>query len=185
MAVYELRNSTSQKKAYLVWELILCEKREVLNIQGGQYYVLLPPQEEMLLTFLVTYLMNRVLLARCWICLSWCFNWGTSLLIRIQYFLHILCCFNLASSSFNKFITYIFCNLFFLGQWWHWNHEYIAQWDKNDHKVISSRRKHKTNPVFKVYPSGAHNPPLDIGANFYPALGPYSSKDPQIITRYG
>ena len=47
LVVYELRMSTSRKKAYLVGGLILCEKREVLNLQGGQYYVLLPPQEEM------------------------------------------------------------------------------------------------------------------------------------------
>ena len=46
MSVYELKMSTSRKKAYLVWGLILCGKREVLNLQGGQYYVLLPPQDE-------------------------------------------------------------------------------------------------------------------------------------------
>jgi len=46
------------------------------------------------------------------------------------------------------------------GKWVHWNHEYIPPWDKNDHHV---------------YPTGAHHPPLDIGANFYPELGPYSS----------
>ena len=44
------------------------------------------------------------------------------------------------------------------GRWWHWNHEYIPPWDKNDHHV---------------YPTGAHNPPLDIGANFYPSIGAY------------
>jgi len=55
------------------------------------------------------------------------------------------------------------------GQWWHWNHEYIPPWDKNDHKV---------------YPTGAHVPPKDVGANFYPELGPYSSKDPDIIDKH-
>ena len=44
------------------------------------------------------------------------------------------------------------------GKWWHWDHEYIPPWDKNDHKV---------------YPTGHHRPPLDIGANFYPSLGAY------------
>ena len=37
----------------------------------------------------------------------------------------------------------------FDGQWWHWNHEYIPPWDKNDHKI---------------YPTGAHVPPKDVGA---------------------
>jgi len=55
------------------------------------------------------------------------------------------------------------------GQWWHWNHEYIPPWDKNDHKI---------------YPTGAHVPPKDVGANFYPELGPYSSKDPKILDKH-
>jgi len=55
------------------------------------------------------------------------------------------------------------------GSWWHWNHAYIPPWDKNDHNI---------------YPSGAHKPPLDIGANFYPELGPYSSRDPDIIDNH-
>lgn len=55
------------------------------------------------------------------------------------------------------------------GQWWHWNHEYIPPWDKHDHHV---------------YPTGAHVPPQDVGANFYPELGPYSSKDTNIIEQH-
>lgn len=55
------------------------------------------------------------------------------------------------------------------GKWVHWNHEYIPPWDKNDHHV---------------YPTGAHHPPLDIGANFYPELGPYSSRDPAVIAAH-
>jgi len=51
-------------------------------------------------------------------------------------------------------------------KWVHWNHQYIPPWDKNDHNV---------------YPTGAHVPPSDIGANFYPELGPYSSRDPSVI----
>jgi len=57
----------------------------------------------------------------------------------------------------------------FDGQWWHWNHEYIPPWDKNDHKK---------------YPTGAHVPPKDVGANFYPELGPYSSKDPKVLDKH-
>jgi len=57
----------------------------------------------------------------------------------------------------------------FDGQWWHWNHEYIPPWDKNDHHV---------------YPTGDHVPPKDVGANFFPELGPYSSKDPNIIDQH-
>ena len=55
------------------------------------------------------------------------------------------------------------------GQWWHWNHEYIPPWDKNDHNV---------------YPHGAHQPPDDVGANFYPQLGPYSSRDPGVVSAH-
>jgi len=55
------------------------------------------------------------------------------------------------------------------GQWWHWNHQYIPQWDKTD--------KH-------TYPTGIHVPPYDIGSNFYPELGPYSSKDTDVIRKH-
>ena len=55
------------------------------------------------------------------------------------------------------------------GQWWHWNHKYIPPWDKHDH--------HK-------YPQGAHQPPQDIGSNFYPKLGPYSSLDPAVLSTH-
>ena len=55
------------------------------------------------------------------------------------------------------------------GAWWHWNHAYIPPWDKNDHNI---------------YPTGAHKPPLDIGANFYPELGPYSSRDRDVINKH-
>lgn len=54
----------------------------------------------------------------------------------------------------------------FDGAWAHWNHKYLPNWNKND---------------LKKYPVGAHNPPEDIGSNFYPQLGCYSSNDPQII----
>jgi glycoprotein endo-alpha-1,2-mannosidase len=48
------------------------------------------------------------------------------------------------------------------GSWLHWNHDYIPPWDKNDNKV---------------YPTGQHNPDVeDVGANFFPELGPYRSR---------
>ena len=51
-------------------------------------------------------------------------------------------------------------------RWLHWNHEYLAHWDKKE----AAR-----------WPTGRHQPPDDIGSSFYPALGPYSSKDPDVI----
>ena len=51
------------------------------------------------------------------------------------------------------------------GVWEHWNHEYLPNWKKNDKRV---------------FPTGKHDPPADIGANFYPSLGCYSSVDPQV-----
>ncbi|XP_046636026.1 glycoprotein endo-alpha-1,2-mannosidase-like isoform X2 [Daphnia pulicaria] len=51
----------------------------------------------------------------------------------------------------------------------HWNHEYIPNWDKQD-----------TN----IYPVGKHSPPDDIGANFYPLLGCYSSKNPATVAQH-
>ncbi len=52
------------------------------------------------------------------------------------------------------------------GKYIHWDHMQLPHWD------------------FKVaqgYPQGRHIPPDDIGSNFYPSLGPYSSRDPSII----
>lgn len=54
----------------------------------------------------------------------------------------------------------------FDGRYLHWNHELLQHWDA---KIASN------------YPTGKHNPPDDIGANFYPQLGPYSSKDPSVL----
>lgn len=51
----------------------------------------------------------------------------------------------------------------------HWNHEYLPNWDKQDPHV---------------YPTGRHNPPNDIGANFYPLLGCYSSKDSKTVDQH-
>ncbi|XP_058808109.1 glycoprotein endo-alpha-1,2-mannosidase-like protein isoform X2 [Phymastichus coffea] len=52
------------------------------------------------------------------------------------------------------------------GAWQHWNHAILPSWKKNDKRV---------------FPEGAHSPPADIGANYYPNLGCYSSRDPQVI----
>ncbi|KAI1722525.1 glycosyl hydrolase family 99 domain-containing protein [Ditylenchus destructor] len=55
------------------------------------------------------------------------------------------------------------------GKYAHWNHEYLKPWDHGD--------KHK-------YPEGRHQPPSDIASNYYPALGPYSSRDPAAIDKH-
>jgi len=43
---------------------------------------------------------------------------------------------------------------------------------------------HWDEKISRNYPTGRHTPPDDIGANFYPELGAYSSKDPQVIDRH-
>ena len=51
----------------------------------------------------------------------------------------------------------------------HWNHPFLPHWDKKE---------------AAKWPSGIHQPPDDIGANFYPKLGPYSSKDPLVLQQH-
>lgn len=48
----------------------------------------------------------------------------------------------------------------------HWNHPLLPHWNP---KIVPE------------YATGTHTPPDDIGASFYPALGPYSSRDPSVI----
>lgn len=55
------------------------------------------------------------------------------------------------------------------GNWSHWNHLFLTNWKKEDKKV---------------YPSGRHMPPDDIGSNFYPLMGCYSSRDPVVIDEH-
>ena len=55
------------------------------------------------------------------------------------------------------------------GRYMHWNHRYLPHWKLE---------------VTKRYPTGRHVPPDDIGANFYPELGCYSSKDPLVIEQH-
>ncbi|XP_062583594.1 glycoprotein endo-alpha-1,2-mannosidase-like [Saccostrea cucullata] len=52
------------------------------------------------------------------------------------------------------------------GKYYHWNHPYLPHWEK----VEAAK-----------WPSGTHVPPDDIGANYYPELGPYSSSDPVVV----
>lgn len=57
----------------------------------------------------------------------------------------------------------------FNGEYIHWNHPMIPHW--------------KEKEALK-WPQGQHEPPGDIGSNFYPELGPYSSNDPETITKH-
>uniref|UniRef100_UPI00358E82E1 glycoprotein endo-alpha-1,2-mannosidase-like protein n=1 Tax=Myxine glutinosa TaxID=7769 RepID=UPI00358E82E1 len=52
------------------------------------------------------------------------------------------------------------------GQYLHWNHPLIRHWDP---KVAAG------------YPDSTHGPPEDLASSFYPELGPYSSRDPQVL----
>ncbi|XP_051920465.1 glycoprotein endo-alpha-1,2-mannosidase-like protein [Hippocampus zosterae] len=52
------------------------------------------------------------------------------------------------------------------GKYVHWDHVLVPHWDP---KVASG------------YPRGRHVPPEDIGSSFYPELGPYSSRDPDVL----
>lgn len=55
------------------------------------------------------------------------------------------------------------------GKYIHWNHKSLPYW-----------KKQKADK----WPDGVHVPPDDIGANFYPALGPYSSADPETVSTH-
>uniref|UniRef100_A0A1B6DUQ7 Mannosidase endo-alpha n=1 Tax=Clastoptera arizonana TaxID=38151 RepID=A0A1B6DUQ7_9HEMI len=53
------------------------------------------------------------------------------------------------------------------GNWSHWDHEYLPSWRNENIKHLS-----------------LHQPPHDIGSNYYPLLGCYSSKNASIITTH-
>ncbi|XP_058690782.1 glycoprotein endo-alpha-1,2-mannosidase isoform X3 [Poecile atricapillus] len=74
----------------------------------------------------------------------------------------------LSSPNYNFHIFYYtwYGNPQFDGKYIHWNHPLLPHWDP---KIANN------------YPKGRHNPPEDIGANFYPELGSYSSKDTTVI----
>ncbi|XP_068195355.1 glycoprotein endo-alpha-1,2-mannosidase [Antennarius striatus] len=68
--------------------------------------------------------------------------------------------------NFHAFYYQWYGNPKFDGKYIHWNHEQLPHWDVK---------------VAQEYPQGKHNPPEDIGSNFYPFLGAYSSRDPVVI----
>ncbi|KAM9317284.1 glycoprotein endo-alpha-1,2-mannosidase [Gastrophryne carolinensis] len=70
----------------------------------------------------------------------------------------------LLTPNYNLHVFYYtwYGNPQFDGKYIHWNHAQLKHWDA---KVASN------------YPTEKHNPPEDIGSNFYPELGPYSSRD--------
>lgn len=55
------------------------------------------------------------------------------------------------------------------GKYLHWNHPFLPHWNK-----IEAMK----------WPQGQHEPPDDVGANFYPLLGPYSSKDKEVVDKH-
>uniref|UniRef100_H3ARM4 Mannosidase endo-alpha like n=1 Tax=Latimeria chalumnae TaxID=7897 RepID=H3ARM4_LATCH len=55
------------------------------------------------------------------------------------------------------------------GKFVHWDHEMVPHWDP---KIAAS------------YPKGRHNPLEDIGSSFYPELGTYSSRDPEVLEEH-
>ena len=54
-------------------------------------------------------------------------------------------------------------------RYYHWNHPRLAHWNRE-------KASH--------YPQHSHTPPDDIGSNFYPLLGAYSSRSPAIIDKH-
>ncbi|XP_007891112.2 glycoprotein endo-alpha-1,2-mannosidase isoform X1 [Callorhinchus milii] len=77
--------------------------------------------------------------------------------------------FRLVNSDLHAFYYMWYGNPKFDGKYLHWNHPLVPHWDS---KIAGS------------YPKGRHNPPEDIGANFYPELGAYSSRDPAVINAH-
>lgn len=67
---------------------------------------------------------------------------------------------------FHAFYYIWFGNPKFDGKYVHWDHLQLPHWDSK---------------VAQGYPQGRHIPPDDIGSNFYPSLGAYSSKDPSVL----
>ncbi|KAM6115925.1 LOW QUALITY PROTEIN: glycoprotein endo-alpha-1,2-mannosidase-like protein [Phoenicopterus ruber ruber] len=57
----------------------------------------------------------------------------------------------------------------FEGRYRHWDHALVPHWDPR---------------VSAGFPRGRHRPPDDIGSSFYPALGPYSSRDPAVLDEH-
>ena len=55
------------------------------------------------------------------------------------------------------------------GHYSHWNHQVLPHWNKE---------------IDKIYPKFVHKPPNDIASDFYPELGAYSSRDPEVIDEH-
>lgn len=55
------------------------------------------------------------------------------------------------------------------GHYSHWNHRILPHWDKE---------------IDKLYKKYSHQPPNDIASDFYPELGAYSSRDPQVLQEH-
>ena len=55
------------------------------------------------------------------------------------------------------------------GKWLHWDHAVLPHWTKK----VRRQYKHLENYT--------HEPPSRLHAPFYPAAGPYSSSDPQLL----
>jgi len=55
------------------------------------------------------------------------------------------------------------------GKYLHWNHQYLPHWD---------------GKMAVQWPTGFHIPPDDIGSNFYPELGLYSSANVSTIREH-
>lgn len=56
------------------------------------------------------------------------------------------------------------------GKWIHWNHPRMPHWNK---------------ALAHGFPQDVHEPDKDdIGSDFYPQLGPYSSRDPHVLSRH-
>lgn len=51
-------------------------------------------------------------------------------------------------------------------QYYHWNHQILLHWNKNE--------------ALK-WPKGQYVPPDEVGAQYYPSLGAYSSQDPEVL----
>lgn len=73
-----------------------------------------------------------------------------------------------AAPNYNFHVFYYtwYGNPKFDGKYIHWNHDQLKHWDA---KIAGN------------YPTGKHKPPEDIGSNFYPELGLYSSRDPSVL----
>lgn len=74
---------------------------------------------------------------------------------------------NFAYSNVHIFYYAWYGNIDYDNDWNHWNHNYIPNWKKGGKTKVYRKR---------------HEAPLDIGSNYYPSLGCYSSRNPETIS---